>query len=258
MTHAFYSPAFAETTAEFRPTETYVEGDPKAQYWTKYGVVHFHDHVVAGSDSTSFRFYISGLAADRHRSFLNGRVCRFLDPTSLRALSFAYHCDERSVRTNTAEVKGADVSTFMALDRGIRTIPGGVFPHILIASGYAKDKNRAYFCDDGNAMPVVKADPASFEVLAESFAGDERSVFWGRASLPKADRPNWQRLAGAFSTDGTRVYSRNYIVEGADPSTFVVYPDRLDGFSYARDKNFFYGGHHKISSSEFERGVGDG
>lgn len=257
MTYSLYRPSFADTTEVLRPSETYREGDPRTQYWKKHGLVYFHDQVVHNSDSASFLFYLSGIAADRNGCFYNARRKPTLDPSSLRAYSFAYFGDAHGVRTRTAEVKGADVQSFKALDSGIRTIPGGEMPHILIACGYAKDRDRVYFCDGGNAMPVMKADPQSFEAIADEFGADARHVFHGRASLPKANRPTWRRLAGAFSTDGVRVYSRNYVVEGADPDSFTVYPDRWDGHCYASDRDSYYGGRNKITRAEFERAVGD-
>ncbi|MFZ5526593.1 MAG: DKNYY domain-containing protein [Pseudomonadota bacterium] len=257
MTYSTYRPTFEDVTELLHPTKSYQEGDPRTQYWLKDGVVHFHDRAVEGAASTSFRFFLSGVAADSKHCYFNARLMRSLDSASLREHSFAYHGDKNGIRTLTAELKGADVATFAALDSGIRTIPGGVFPYILIASGYAKDKNRAYFCDGGNAMPVVKADPASFEAIADSFAADDRFVFWGRASLPKVKRHSWRRLAGAFSTDGVLVYSCNRIIDGADPETFTVYPDKLDMFCYARDKHSYYGGSERVSRAEVERRVGD-
>jgi hypothetical protein len=152
---------------------------------------------------------------------------------------------------------GADVPTFRALDSGIKAISGGAKPYILFPCGYAKDKNRAYFCDGGNAMPVVKADPGSFEVKADKYALDDRFVFWGRASLPKANRTTWRRLGGSFSTDGVRVYGGSKIIEGADPETFTVYSDRFNEPYYARDKHSYYRGLSSISQSEFEKWVPD-
>jgi hypothetical protein len=258
MPHSLYRPSFEETTELLRPKEIYREGDPRTQYWKKHGIVHFHEHVVPHSDSGSFVFYLSGIAADQNHCFYNGRRKASLEPTSLKSYSFAYFGDAHTVRTLTAEVKGAHVSTFRALDSGIRTIPGGAFPFILIASGYAKDSGRAYFCDGGNAMHIAKADPSSFEALADEFGADARHVFWGRASLPKADRRNWRRLAGGFSTDGVRVYCNNRIIEGADAETFTVFANSLDHFSYATDKNYCYAGDRRITRTEFEQSVGDG
>lgn len=257
MTYSTYRPTLDDITRLLRPTETYHEGDPRTQYWLKEGVVYFRDRALEKADPASFRFFISGFATDGKCCYYNARVLRALDSVSLRAYSFAYHGDEHSVRTITAEVNGADLNTFVALDSGIQTIPGGVFPYILIASGYAKDTNKAYFCDGGNAMTIAKADPASFEVLADSFAADDKTVFSGRAALPKVKRQGWQRLAGEFSTDGIHVYCRNRIIQGADPESFVVYPDPLDMFCYARDKHACYGGSRRISQEELEKRLSD-
>lgn len=256
MTYSLYRPNCQETTEALRPAETYTDGDPRTYYWKKHGIVYFHDSAVTNSDSVTFLFYLSGLAADRNGCFYNGRRLLSLRPGSLRSYSFAYFGDERNVRTLTAAVRGADVPTFRALDSGIRVIPGGAFPFILIPSGYAKDQNRAYFCDGGNAMHIAKADVSSFEALADEFGADDRNVFWGRASLPKVARRTWQRLAGSFSTDGVRVYCNNRIVDGADADTFTVFANSLDQFSYATDKNFCYAGDRKISRSEFEQRIG--
>jgi DKNYY family len=257
MTYSFYRPSFAETLELHRPSDDYREGDPRRQYWKKLGLIYFHDFIVPHSDSATFVFYLSGLASDQNGCFFNALRKPKLHSKSLKSFSFAYFGDEHRICTSTAEIKGADLLSFRALDRGFRTIQGGKAPLILIPCGYAKDKNRAYFCDGGNAMPIAKADPSSFESLAGEFGADDRQVFHGRASLPKAHRQNWRLLGGAFSTDGVRVYSRNHIVDGADPDSFSVFSDPLDMYCYASDKHSFYGGSNRISKEEFESRTGD-
>jgi hypothetical protein len=106
MTDSTYLPTIELATEILRPGSIYKENDPRTQYWIRHGVVFFHDQVVPYSDSTSFRFFISGFAADDRQCYYNAERRRSLEPMALKAYSFAYHGDEQSVRTHTAEVRG--------------------------------------------------------------------------------------------------------------------------------------------------------
>lgn len=257
MTYSTFLPEPTEVTEAFAPGRCLVEGDPRSQYWIKHGVVFFESSVVQGADSTMFRCFMSGWAFDGRGVYKFGKLVRTLSAATFRCYSFAYHGDACSIRTLFGGViRDAHVPTFEALDRGFWPIPAGHIPFILQATGYARDRNRVYWCDNGGkGMHVVKADPATFERVNCLFGKDDRHVYSGRTSLPKADPKTWRPIGGYFSADANRVFHVSSIVEGADPETFQVQSTSFGSFHFASDNSAFYSGSRKISRTDYEKGI---
>jgi hypothetical protein len=254
MAYSAYLPALEEITQLRKPAFAFDAAEPKAQYWVRHGVVFFGDVPVQGADSTSFSCYMTGYAVDARRVYRDGQWDRKLSAESFRCYSFAYHGDHASIRTRFGgEIKGADASSFVALDTGYSEIPGGEIPFILESTGYGKDHLRVYWCQGGaKGMHVAKANPSTFRAFSSTFGHDDQHVFSGRSALPKADPRTWRRIAGAYSTDERRVYYFNRPVPDADPSTFQVFPNRIDMLTFARDKERFYRWDSVITRTEYE------
>jgi hypothetical protein len=238
VTYSAYLPSREDILKPWPPAKAFDQGEPKAHYWVKHGVVFHGEDVVQGADSTSLRCWMSGYAADERRVYLNGRHDRTLDARTFLCHSLAFHGDEAAIRTPYGgRIKDADVASFEALDAGYEPIPGGKATFLLLYTGYARDRTRVYWCDNGGkGMHVAKADPQSFQALFFNFGMDERHVFCGRAVIPKANPETWRRIAGPYSTDGQRVYYFNRPVQGADVDSFQAYPTLTGNFVCARDR----------------------
>lgn len=257
MVYSGYLPPAELVPLPLQPGNVFDLADPKAHYWIQHGVVFFGEHPVEGADATTFRCYLSDYAVDARNVYKAGHRDRTLSAASFRCYSLAYHGDDKSVRTRFAgQIPDADVETFRALDRGYEPIHGGEVTFILQPTGYAMDRARVYWCENGaKGIHVTKADPSSFEAVSGLLGKDDRNVFAGRSALPKVHVRTWRRIAGSYSTDEQRVYYFNRIVPGADPGSFSVHSTNTDLLIHARDSRHFYCGDSVISQAEFERYV---
>ncbi len=109
------------------------------------------------------------------------------------------------------KISTLDVATFQAMN--IRT------ENDLFELLYAKDIDTVIVADHlGTILEITDADPATFTILGENFARDNKTVFT------------------IVETGGGMMYKPRILkIDGADPATFVV----LDS-GYAKDKNRVY------------------
>jgi len=139
-------------------------------------------------------------------------------------------------------IEGADPTTFM-VSQGIHEA------NIHGRDTYAKDKNNVYFGEDGGldvppvspgAYVVIGADPTTFQPIYDvagyftSWAKDKDRVYGGYVGesvfdsgidpasfsvLASGEPPN---PYDAFLRSNSAVYTMSGVVDGADPTTFVV------------------------------------
>jgi len=117
---------------------------------------YHEDKLIEGADGSSFELLDPSFARDKARIYFLGEPILLgadaasfeLLPTSNygRDTSKVYALPNALFRT-AHELSGADRATFTPLARA-----------------YAKDSKYVYFADDGRAVPVESADPASFRV----------------------------------------------------------------------------------------------
>jgi hypothetical protein len=142
------------------------------------------------------------------------------------------------------EIEGADAKSFILITRD------GL---------YAKDAKHVYFL----GVPIVEADPLTFEVLIYPFSQDKEHAFIGAAPIRGVDRASWHPLrkgwtgdhwyrsardihpeiqesvyVAGWSRDSDAFYYGRKAVSGIDVTTFEVLSDY-----YAIDKNHVYSRH---------------
>ncbi len=139
------------------------------------------------------------------------------------------------------EIKGADAKSFDLITRD------GL---------YSQDAKRVYYL----GVPIVDADPLTFEVLTHPFSRDSAFAFIGAVPIPGVDRQSWRPLrkgrtddywyrsdrdthpknqesvsVAGWSRDANAFYYGREVVTGIDASTFEVLSDY-----YAKDRDHVY------------------
>ena len=98
----------------------------------------------------------------------------------------------------------------------------------MLDNGYALDENRVYHV----GLPIVDADPTSFEVFDSLFARDAGHVYIGDR-LFSNDPNNFEHVQGNIYRDGQHIYWSTSIISD-DPANLVVL-ESLDGYTYLKD-----------------------
>lgn len=157
---------------------------------------------------------------DGHRVFCKAAVLESADPGLFRVLrngrreAPSIATDGRHVWRYCDRIEGADGASFR-----------------LIGGDYGADEAAVWL----GASNIEGADPASFRILdaEEELAVDAGAAYAGIFPIP-TERPAEIRPLGAgYSTDGGKVYWRQYPLEGADPGTFEV----RRGERFGRDRS---------------------
>jgi hypothetical protein len=216
---------------------------------------------LEGADGISFVLLsTNGIwARDNHRAYYDGRALEGADAKSFVVLSTngSWARDDHKAYFYGRALEVEDVSTFCSVAgdwaKDSRAyyyyafsppdnIRGGKvecdYPTLQVLGGYyAKDKNRAYYC----GKPINDVDVASFRVVDELHAVDKysrysESIIDRGERSERADRATFVSLKGGYSKDKTNVFCWQFIIEGADPKSFVV----LSRDGWARDQREAY------------------
>lgn len=138
----------------------------------------------------------------------------------------------------------ADVATFVALDEH-----------------YAKDKDKAYYCDEyregqnyyltkkQTIVTIENAMPASFESLQDDYARDARQAYCKGIVFKVKDVASLTVIDGRFLKDKYQVYFEKAPVKNADVNSF-----RILNNNYASDTNriYYYGFHNEANNGIHE------
>ncbi|WP_311329460.1 DKNYY domain-containing protein, partial [Capnocytophaga gingivalis] len=153
-------------------------------------------------------------------------------------------CDEGIHRTDR------DRETSWEFSDGIRRVVRVEIPY-----GYAKDSQQVYYEDyHGKIKILAKANPATFISMNDGdFAKDDRSVYYGKSSLPKANPATWRKISHFYTKDDKRIYYQNKLLKEVDYDTFeVVLLTSPEGYKlpYGKDKNQYYNSGNPLSEDE--------
>jgi DKNYY family len=236
------------------PASQFVESDPRTQYWIRDGRIYFGGSPVRQADAASFRFYLGGFAVDAGNCYCNGCRLTGADPTSFRALNYAYYKDDHHVWTVFGEVKRADASSFVVVDDGAIGSYGN-----WCAFGFGKDTNGVYYIGVHGYMGWLSGvDPNSFVSCGDGHFGfDAVYVYAGNKKLPKARPTSWTRIGGLYSRDENRIYYLNRLIRDADPGSFWVTPEPDRHGQLARDRTRYYFNGTEIEPDEFAAHLGN-
>ncbi len=169
------------------------------------------------ADAATFRVAEDKMyGLDATAVFCKGEPLEGGDPQDFRLLPHSgdervpVATDGRKVWLSCDEIEGADGATFRFLD-----------------GRYGTDGKSVFIA----TSRIDGADPASLEILdpEDEVSRDASRAYAGTFPIP-TDAPRSIRSLGAgYSTDGHRVYWRQFLADGADPATFEVRADERFG-----------------------------
>ncbi len=244
------------------------KNDENALYRTDGKTVYYRMYEIKGADIETFEQFPGDWAKDKAHCYCGGTRLQKADPISFEVLNYTYAKDKSNVWTMGGRIPGADSETFEVCDSGKKSLgptfdwsPGKqkIWYELFVPYGFAKDKNNVYYYNyQGKTNIVKKAVPFSFQSLGDGYFGyDEKSVFCGRAILPKANPATWKKLHENYyySKDGNRVYYLNRLIKDVDAETFEVVEIPVvtgEPYQYAKDKNSGYWNDNTKSHAELE------
>ena len=152
------------------------------------------------------------------------------DPATFQVIEAWYAKDSRQVYFGSKVLDGADAASFQGI--------GGE------SGEFAKDARHVY-CQ---GQVVEDCDAATFQLLKYRFAKDSKHGYFCYQSesppllLPDSDGQTFEVIGPSsqgfgYAKDSKQVYQGGFVIEGADPATFVVDPSDPEK---ASDKNRRY------------------
>lgn len=161
--------------------------------------------VIAGADAASFQVLQRGnLGQDRSHVYLLGRPISD-DPAHFVLIDPDMSKDSHAVYSATGQVLSDDPAHFVVISNTNAYL-------------YTKHSHTVAV----NHAPIAGADPASFQVIREPFARDDRHLFYFTDEITGADAASFQVLDGPYAKDARRAYWKAQPIAGADPATFRV------------------------------------
>ena len=190
--------------------------------------VYCYGNVLEGADAGSFAILGAGLEADRHGAWAQlERIT--VDRETLRVLDADYACDRERARF-----------------RGQPLVGPLAGPFVVLGHGYASDGARV-FCHG----LVQDYGPEGLRVLGPSYAVAGGKVMYWNGEVAEADPATWQYLGYGFGKDARHVYFDGYVLEDADPATFVL-EHHVEGRGWARDAGHVW--YREYQSSDYSDG----
>lgn len=213
-------------------------------HWVKdKKAVYLDGKEVPEIDGSSFELLSTSYARDKKQVFyLEGihdghpRITPFcLTPSSFEMLDFPYTKDNTSVYFRDIKME-ARPQHFQVL-----------------GSGYSKDDVHLFFQD----QKMKVKDLTSFSLYKENenftgegaYARDKFQVYYQHGIIEHAHPGSLLVLNEVYSKDQQFVYFKTKKINGADPSTFIVFPHDM-GDSDAKDKYRHYHQGQRVSNIE--------
>ena len=187
---------------------------------------------VVGADAKTFRVMPirsntgrQEFGRDKAHVYRESRRIEGAEPDSFREFGPGLYRDDKSVfRLVYLEGTGRDAET-----------PGrpSASPYAIVQlpesdpdsfrnldSTWSRDAKRVFFETRG----FVPSDIDSFEILAHNWAADRATVYYGNRKITQARRDSFEVLDRwrDFGRDCDHVFWMGWLIEGADPKTFVA------------------------------------
>ncbi|WP_197168323.1 protein kinase domain-containing protein [Neorhodopirellula pilleata] len=159
------------------------------------------------ADAQSFEVISSNLAKDATSAWWYGEPLRGVDPKTVELVNagFAWK-DAKSVWYQREKISGADAKTFRHLKQA-----------------FYRDANRVYW----SMTPLEGVDLDTFRTFGDDspYAADRRSVWKGNSRINGYDAPTFQAIHQSVIKDKNGVYAGDYLIENADPKSFLKIAD---------------------------------
>ena len=227
------------------------------------GSVWFHGSKrLRSANADSFELWgddCTFLARDDAHVYYGASILRKIDVKMFEALGCRYFRDEKFAyierESSLATLKGRDVPNFQVLGNGYaRDSVYGYYwgsplracinplslrlieSDIEFADSFAQDDRHIYY----EQAALKDVDPATWELLPQGcFSWDAERVYWGASKLPGANRNTWKILEAPYSNDSRSVYFTRFRLRGANPVNFRLLED---GYSTDGVHVYFIGG----------------
>ena len=213
------------------------------------GVVYWRQYPVPKADPATFRHLGGDWGRDAQRVFVQTKQKK-VDAASFQLLNPVFAIDATAAYDREGPIKGADATSFEALDSGVHV--GDDIVPMISARGYAQDRNLVFYHDQGmgRATALRGADPESFVSLHNDYGHDLSGVWFQKSRLPKADPKSWVHLGYLWSGDREHIFYAEREVPNVIRESFTVVAAPSLGL-YATDCERFFMAEHAISEDEF-------
>ncbi len=224
----------------------YAKDKNKVFYLKKGGLETVSVTKITGADIKSFEVYdFNFYSRDKDFVYYGSKKILDADPDTFEIVEEPYPLN---LGKNLSK-KTKDKNSIFFLGKKIENSDAKSFSFVgnTKSVSYAKDKNQAYFFDEGeyvyypfdgekNAYFIIKeADPNTFSTFKKEsyiYGKDKESVFYRDKKILGVDLNSFEILTFYFSKDKNKVYFKEEIIEDADSSTF-----KWVGSTYFKDKN---------------------
>lgn len=208
-------------------------------YYVRGSTLYFHSGFgfaepfeINGADFDSFKILDEAYALDTFRVYYNGGPISDADPSTFEILESNFSRDARHVY-RSGDVFSDDPLNFEILGENIYRDSRHIYwsaeiisddPSQLVVIGsssqytYLKDSRTVFVY--GN--PIQGADPATFEIITDSFSRDATHIFYFDEIIPEADSATFVVIESPYARDSNAVFWMKNIITGADPATFQV------------------------------------
>ena len=177
--------------------------------------------MIDSTESASFISLGQGYAKGTSKVFLDGKRIRVRDVKSFRVLIKNIAVDDKQAYVAGKAIKGSDGRTFVLISES-DTACCGI---------YARDSKSIYYIIKDEAYYIPSVGRA-FRILGNSFAQDDKFVFYENKKLADADPASFRLLDEHFSTDGKFVFYHETRIRNADPLTFKILQFKVSGTYY--------------------------
>lgn len=227
-----------------------VQGDVVVRtYWTfSFGTRY---DTLPGADPETFVQVKDWLGHDSERVYFEAELVPRVDVATLEAKRYPLFCDKNDYYYETQPLHVADMASFKTIKwdendfwakdsrcvyyDSLR-IDGVDLPTFKVVNWlYARDKYHVYM--DGRLL--ADADPATFEVIPNTFCFRDKSHVWDyNRLLAGADPATFELLGRYYYRDKSHVWCviDDQLLVGADAATFEVLGDT----QYSRDKSHIW------------------
>ncbi len=204
------------------------------------------DNKITGADVETFRVVSDQYAKDKNNVYFHGTKIDGADAETFEYLCAAFGDEDQLWRGEFAKDKNRlyhGANHFENLDLENFSFVGetcGAYltdsKHIYSTFYNFDDGSTEDFRDNKPIPCIPDADPNTFEVLDENYAGDDKQVFYKGVHLPGVERKTFISLNYNYAKSASIVYCNGEPLDGADPATFTL----IKGGDYVKDKNAVY------------------
>jgi len=202
---------------------------------------HLSPHLVKEADPATFKTVNHNqsyfLGKDKNHVFLYTSIVEEADPSTFKQIKDNYWKDKdnvyylRALNQRQKIIQNADPKSFELIANS--SAPNNSKNLVFV---WSKDKNRVFYKPD----ELTGVHPTRFVAINQYWGKNDKHYYHKNLRLDSLDYNSAETLNGYYIKDKNRVFYRNKLVVGANPSTFIVNGSYADD-----DKNMYFMGENK-------------